>query len=102
MSTIATYNGYVKVTLSSAKENLLQFHDGQRQFKVPLMLYADFESILKPANEQYGEKMNQMKTGRKCKSPYAKKSKANKPTRCSVKSTFAMKLHSRVTAIKAV
>ena len=31
------------------------------------MLYADFESILKPVDEQYREKMNQMKAERKGK-----------------------------------
>ena len=27
------------------------FHNGQYQFKAPFMLYADFESILKPVDE---------------------------------------------------
>ena len=29
----------------------LKFYDGQYQFMVPFMLYADFESILKPVDE---------------------------------------------------
>ena len=29
----------------------MEFHDGQNQFKVPLILYADFEAILKPMKE---------------------------------------------------
>ena len=29
------------------------------------MLYAEFESILKPVDKKYRENMNQMKTGRK-------------------------------------
>ena len=35
----------------------LKFYDGQYQFKVPFMLYADFESILKPVDERYRDKM---------------------------------------------
>ena len=41
-------NGHVKVNMPTEKEKWLKFHDGQYQFKVPFMLYADFESILKP------------------------------------------------------
>ena len=44
-------NGHVKVNMPTEKEKLLKFHDGQYQFKVPFMLYADFESILKPVDE---------------------------------------------------
>ena len=51
----------------------LKFHDGQYQFKVPFMLYADFESILKPADERYRNKMNTMKTERKGKALYTEK-----------------------------
>ena len=43
------------------KEKWLKIHDGQYQFKVQFMLYADFESILKPIYEWYREKMNTMK-----------------------------------------
>ena len=28
--------------------SFVKFHDGQDQFKVPFVTYADFESILKP------------------------------------------------------
>ena len=28
--------------------SLVKFHDGQNQFKVPFLMYADFESILNP------------------------------------------------------
>ena len=42
-------NGHVKVKMPK----WLKFHDGQSQFKVPFMLYADFESILKPVDERY-------------------------------------------------
>ena len=34
------------------------------------MLHADFESILKPVDEQYKDKMNRMKAGRKGKTSY--------------------------------
>ena len=37
------------------------------------ILYADFESIVKPVDERYREKMNRMKAGRKRRAPYAEK-----------------------------
>ena len=40
--------------MRTKKERLLKFHDGQYQFKVPFMLYADFESILKPVDNGIG------------------------------------------------
>ena len=66
-------NGLVKVTMPTEKEKWLKFHDGQYQFKVPFMLYADFESILKPVDERYRDKMNRTKAGRKGKAPYTKR-----------------------------
>ena len=45
-------HGHVKVNMSAEKEKWLKFHDGQYQFKVPFMLYADFEGILKPVDER--------------------------------------------------
>ena len=63
-------NGHVKVKMPTEKEKWLKFHDGQYQFKVPFILYADFESILKPVSEQYRDKMNTMKAGRKGKASY--------------------------------
>ena len=38
-------NGHVKVKMPTDKEKWLKFHDGQYQFKVPFMLYADFEKV---------------------------------------------------------
>ena len=38
-------NGHVKVNMPTEEEKWLKFHDGQYQFKVPFMLYADFGSI---------------------------------------------------------
>ena len=46
-------NGHVKVNMLTEKEKWLKLHDGQYQFKVPFMIFADFESILKPVDEQY-------------------------------------------------
>ena len=66
-------NGHVKVNMPNEKEKWLKFHDGQYQLKVPFMLYTDFESILKPVDEQYKDKMNTMKAGRKGKAPYTEK-----------------------------
>ena len=51
----------------------LKFHDGQYQFKVPFMLHADSESILKPVCKRYKKKMNRMKAGRKGRAPYTEK-----------------------------
>ena len=77
-------NGHVKVKMSSEKEKWLKFHNGQYQLKVPFMLYADFESILKPVDERYKEKMNTMKDGRKDKTPYTEKINTHVPSgRCA-------------------
>ena len=59
--------GHVKVKLSPEKKNLLKHHIGQYHFKVPFMLYVDFEIILKPVDEQYRETTNKMTTKRKGK-----------------------------------
>ena len=37
------------------------------------MLYADFESILKPVDEWYRDRMDTMKTERKGKAPHTEK-----------------------------
>ena len=66
--------------MSSEKEKWLKFHNGQYQLKVPFMLYADFESILKPVDERYKEKMNTMKDGRKDKTPYTEKINTHVPS----------------------
>ena len=82
-------NGHVKVNMPTGKEKWLKFHDGQYQFKVPFMLYADFESILKPVDERYRDKMNTMKAGRKGKAPYTEKISKHVPSGWCVYSTFA-------------
>ena len=82
-------NGHLKVTMPTEKEKWLKFHDGQCQFKVPFMMYADFESILKPVNERYRDKMNRMKVGRKGKAPYTEKINTHVPSGWCVHSKFA-------------
>ena len=82
-------NGHVKVNMPPEKEKWLKFHDGQYQFKVPFMLYADFESILKPVDEWYRDKMNRMKAGKNGKAPYTDKINTHVPSGSCVHSTFA-------------
>ena len=82
-------NGHVKVNIPTEGEKWLKFHDGQYQFKVLFMLYADFESILKPADGWYRDKMNTMKAERKGKASYAEKINRYVPPEWCVHSTFA-------------
>lgn len=44
----ASINGDVRVEMPKPKENILKFKNYQNKFKVPFVIYADFESILKP------------------------------------------------------
>ena len=74
--------------MHTEEEKWLKFHDGQYQFKVPFMLYADFQSILKPVNERYRDKMNKMKAGRKGRAPYTEKISNHIPSGWCVHSTF--------------
>ena len=82
-------NGHIKVKMSTEKEKWLKFHDGQYQFKVPFMLYADFESILKSVDEWYKEKMNTMKAERKGNASYTEKINTHAPLGWCVHRTFA-------------
>ena len=48
------------------KDSFVKFHDGQNQFKVPFVMYADFETILKTIEapkpnpkESYTKEINQ-------------------------------------------
>ena len=43
-------NKTVRVEMPS-KGSIIEFYDGQNQFKVPFMIYADFEVILKPIQD---------------------------------------------------
>ena len=52
------------------------------------MLHADFQSILKPVDERYRDKMNTMMTERKGKVPYTKKLNVHVPSVWSVHSIF--------------
>ena len=53
------------------------------------MLYADFESILKPVDERYRDRMNTMKTERKGKASYREKINTHVSSGCCLHSTFA-------------
>ena len=66
-------SGHVKVKMPTEKEKWFKFNYGQYQFKVPFMLYADFESILKPVDERCRDRMNTMKAEGKGKASYMEK-----------------------------
>ena len=66
-------NGQVKVNMPTEKQKRLKFHDEQYQFMVPFILYADFQSVSKPVDEPYREKINRTKAGRKDKAQYTEK-----------------------------
>ena len=82
-------NGEVNVKMPEEREKWLKFHDGQCQFKVPFMLYADFESILKPVDEKYRDRMKQLKTERKGEASYTEKLNTHVPSGWCVYSKFA-------------
>ena len=82
-------NSHVKVNMPNEKEKWLKFHDGQYQFKIPFMLYADFESILKPVDDRYRDKINTIKAERKGKALYTEKINKHVPFGWCVHSTFA-------------
>ena len=82
-------NGHVKVNMPREEEKSLKFCDEQYQFKVSFMLYAEFESILKPVEERYRDKMNTMKTERKSKASYAEKINTQVPSGWRAQSAFA-------------
>ena len=53
----------VKLEISWKKEDrLVEYHNGQNQFKVPFAMYADFKSILKPVGKHYKDNMNILKS----------------------------------------
>ena len=82
-------NVHVKVKMPSQEKKWLKFNDGQYQFKVPFKLCADFESILKPVDERYRDKMNTTKAERKDKAPYTEKINTHVPSGWCVHSTFS-------------
>ena len=82
-------NGHVKVNMPNEKEKWLKLHDSLYQYKVPFVLYADIESILKQVDEQFKDKMNTMKAERKVKTPYTEKINTHVPSGWCVHSIFA-------------
>ena len=67
-NTTDTYrNVHVKIKIPSETEKWLKFHNGYYPFRVPFMLYADFENLLTLVDEHSREKMNELKTERKGK-----------------------------------
>lgn len=75
--------------MPSEKEKWLEFHDGQYQFKVQFIPYGVFESILKPVDENYKEKMTQIKKEKKGKTPYTKKISTHVPSGQCLRSMFS-------------
>ena len=73
-------NGHIRVRMSTEKEHWLKFHDEQYQLKVPFILYADFESILKPVDERYRDSMNTMETEKKDKTSHTEKISTHVPS----------------------
>ena len=55
---------------------------------LPFVLYADFESIGRPVDERYRDKMNRMKAERKSKAPYTEKISKHVPSGWCVHRTF--------------
>ena len=82
-------HGEVNIKMPEEREKWLKFHDGQCQFKVPFMLYADFESILKPVEERYKDEMSRMKAERGVEASYTEKLNTHIPSGWCVYSKFA-------------
>ena len=76
-------HGEVSVKMPEEKEKWLKFHDGQCQFKVPFIMYADFESILKPVDE------TALPSRRKGGAPFTEKINEHIPSGWCVYSKFA-------------
>ena len=60
----------------------MEFHDGQNQFKVPFVMYADFEAILKPTEDSMKSNFNPEKL-------YTKEISQHIPSGFCVNSKFA-------------
>ena len=82
-------NGQVKANMPTEKQKRLKFYDGQYQFMVPFILYADFQSISKSGDEPYREKINRTKAGREGKAQYTEKISRHIPSGWCVHSAFA-------------
>ena len=62
------------------RRSFIEFHDGQNQFKVPFMTYADFEAILRPVHGPPSPDSNK---------PYTKKVHRHIPSGFCIYSKFA-------------
>ena len=56
------------------------------------MLYTDFESILKPVDDWYRDRMNTMKTEKKGKTPYTEKINTHVPSGLCVQVPLPMEM----------
>ena len=73
----------------SLRKKRLKSDNGQYQFRILFMLYADFESIFeKPGDEQYREMINKIKTEIKSKTLYIEKIYTHIPSGWCHHSTF--------------
>ena len=72
-------NKAVRIEMTE-KGSFVKFHDGQNQFKVPFIMYADFKAILKPINEAINVNPEE---------PYALEINQHVPSGFSVYSKFA-------------
>ena len=87
------------------KEKWFKFYDSQYHLKFLFMLYADFETILKPVYKKHRGKINQMKTERKVKILHIKNINTHVASGWCLHSTFAYGdafFQLRCTAIKTV
>ena len=71
-------NETVRVEMPKRKNSTLKFLDGQNQFNVPFVIYADFESILTPIEGPIPDPMT----------PYTKKVNQHIPSGWCACSTF--------------
>ena len=56
---IASDHEAVKVEMPWREEDkYVQYHDGEKQFKVPFIMYPDFESILEPMEKNSKGRVN--------------------------------------------
>ena len=70
----------VKVEMPTEKDKWLKYHDGQMQFRVPFVIYGDFESLLIPIKDEKDYDENK---------PYTKKMNKHVPSGWCTYSKFA-------------
>ena len=71
------------------KGSTIEFYDGQNQFKVPFMMYADFEAILEPIQGSSTDPEESYAEGGAPLRPYTKKVNQHIPSGYCVYSKFA-------------